>query len=45
MKRKHIATKILAMTIAAMMCMGLSPAGSVLAASGQTDIHMYAMQK
>ena len=45
MKRKHIATKILAMTIAATMCMGLSPAGSVLAASGQTDIHMYAMQK
>ena len=44
MKRKHIATKILAMTIAATMCMGLSPAGSVLAASGQTDIHMYAMQ-
>ena len=44
MKRKHIATKILAMTIAATMCMGLSPAGSVLAASDQTDIHMYAMQ-
>ena len=43
MKRKHIATKILAMTIAATMCMGLSPAGSVLAASDQTDIHMYAM--
>lgn len=44
MKRKHIATKILAMTIAAAMCMGLSPAGSVLAASDQPDIHMYAMQ-
>lgn len=35
MKRKYIATKILAMTIAATMCMGLSPAGSVLAASDQ----------
>lgn len=43
MKRKHIATKILAMTIAATMSMGLSPAGSVLAASDHTDIHMYAM--
>lgn len=44
MKRKHIATKILAMTIATTMSMGLSPAGSVLAASNHTDIHMYAMQ-
>lgn len=35
MKRKHIARKIFAMTIAATMCMGLSPAGSVLAASDQ----------
>ena len=44
MKRKHIARKIFAMTIVATICMGVSPAGSVLAASGQTDIHMYAMQ-
>lgn len=36
MKRKHIARKIFAMTIAATMCMGLSPAGSVFAASNQT---------
>ena len=42
MKRKYIATKILAMTIAATMCMGLSPAGSVLAAqSSNTDITVY----
>ena len=42
MKRKHIATKILAMTIAATMCMGLSPTGSVLAASSSnTDITVY----
>ena len=36
MKRKHIARKIFAMAIAATMCMGLSPAGSVFAASNQT---------
>lgn len=42
MKRKYIATKILAMTIAATMCMGLSPAGNVLAAqSCNTDITVY----
>lgn len=42
MKRKHIARKIFAMTIAATMCMGLSPAGSVLAAqSCNTDITVY----
>lgn len=42
MKRKHIARKIFAMAIAAMMCMGLSPAGNVLAAqSCNTDITVY----
>lgn len=42
MKRKHIARKIFAMTIAATMCMGLSPAGNVLAAqSSNTDITVY----
>lgn len=42
MKRKHIATKILVMTIAATMCTGLSPAGNVLAAqSTNTDITVY----
>ena len=42
MKRKHIARKIFAMTIAATMCMGLSPAGNVLAAqSCNTDITVY----
>lgn len=42
MKRKHIARKIFAMAIAATMCMGLSPAGNVLAAqSGNTDITVY----
>lgn len=42
MKRKHIATKILAMTIAATICMGVSPAGNVLAAqSSNTDITVY----
>lgn len=42
MKRKHIARKIFAMAIAAMMCMGLSPAGNVLAAqSSNTDITVY----
>ena len=42
MKRKHIARKIFAMIIAATMCMGLSPAGSVLAAqSCNTDITVY----
>lgn len=42
MKRKHIARKIFAMAIAATMCMGLSPAGSVLAAqSSNTDITVY----
>ena len=42
MKRKHIARKIFAMAIAATMCMGLSPAGNVLAAqSSNTDITVY----
>ena len=42
MKRKHIARKIFAMTIAATMCMGFSPAGNVLAAqSSNTDITVY----
>lgn len=42
MKRKHIARKIFATTIAATMCMGLSPAGNVLAApSSNTDITVY----
>ena len=42
MKRKHIARKIFAMTIAATMCMGLSPAGNVLAAqSSNTDRTVY----
>ena len=42
MKRKHIARKIFAMAIAATMCMGLSPAGNVLAAqSCNTDITVY----
>ena len=42
MKRKHIARKIFAMVIAATICMGLSPAGNVLAAqSSNTDITVY----
>ena len=42
MKRKHIARKIFAMTIAATMCMGLSPAGNVLAAQSiNTNINVY----
>ncbi len=42
MKRKHIARKIFTMAIAATMCMGLSPAGNVLAAqSNNTDITVY----
>ena len=42
MKRKYIARKILAMTIAATMCMGLSPAGNVLAAQSiNTNINVY----
>ncbi len=42
MKRKHIARKIFAMAIAATICMGLSPAGNVLAAqSSNTDITVY----
>ena len=42
MKRKHIARKIFAMTIAATICMGLSPAGNALAAqSSNTDITVY----
>ncbi len=42
MKRKHIARKIFAMTIAATMCMGFSPAGNALAApSSNTDITVY----
>lgn len=42
MKRKHIVRKIFAMTIAATMCMGFSPAGNVLAApSSNTDITVF----